>query len=244
MRKKEGIAALLLLGLTGCPSERDRTCETALNSAQGTVQNVDSSSLDSVQQSLDAVGTAVAACKKANKTAEVSQLVRAQHQLSGHLDMLREREAEKARKQLALVDLERYVKDGDPNCPRGQAYRERVSAREVKCIGPQPANMPFAIAEKYFTLRGYKVRHEGKDLKAEYGGELYVFRYEAETDPPVCLKMYPPPGMGWQEAVARFTGIRPDKLKNPGTVRLAQGEKRLSVDESAAKLIAVIGTCW
>lgn len=245
MRTSLGIAALLVLVLDGCPSERDRTCENAFNSAQGVVQNVDSNSLDGVEQSLGAVAQAIAACKKAGKTSEVSQLQGAQRLLAGHLDLLREREADRARRQLALADLERFVKQGDPNCPRGQAYKERQGNREVRCTGPQPANMPISVAEKYFTLRGYKVKRDGATIRAEYGSELYVFQYDSDADgrPPACLVLYPPPGMSWQEATARFTGLNPDKLKSPGTVHVARGDLPLKVDEDEIKLIVRIGTC-
>jgi hypothetical protein len=245
MRTTARLAALALFTLTACPSERDRTCENELNSAQNVVKNVDAKSLDSVEQSLSAVGKAISACKKAEKSSEVSELQSAQRQLSGHLDLLREREADRARRQLALAELDRYVKQGDPNCPRGQAYKESQTNKEVRCTGPQPANMPMSVAEKYFTLRGYKVKREGNDLRAEYGSELYVFQYDSDADgrPPACLKLYPPPGMSWQEAVARFTGLHPDKLKSPGTVRVARGDLPLKVDEDEIKLIATIGTC-
>jgi len=245
MRMRVGIAAFALLSVTACPSERDRTCETSLNAAQGVVQDVDATSLDSVDRSLAEVGKAIAACKKAGKTAEVSQLESARRQLSGHLDLLREREADRARRQLALADMDRLVKEGDPTCPRGQAYKERQGNREVRCIGPQPANMPMSIAEKYFTLRGYKVKREGNTVRAEYGSELYLFEYDSDSDgrPPACLKLFPPPGMSWMEAVARFTGINPDKLKSPGKVKVARGDLPLKVDEDELKLIATIGTC-
>jgi hypothetical protein len=79
----------------------------------------------------------------------------------------------------------------------------------------------------------------------EYGAELYVFEYGAAESkaPPVCLTVYPPPGMGWQEAAARITGARVDRIEKGKPLKAGKRTLDLAVVDEANKVMVKLGKC-
>ncbi|MCE7894986.1 MAG: hypothetical protein DYH12_35650, partial [Sorangiineae bacterium PRO1] len=61
--------------------------------------------------------------------------------------------------------------------------------------------------------------------------------------PARCLRIQPPPEQSWQEAVARATGARPDKLELGGTVATTRGKLALSADADAGTGTVRLGDC-
>ncbi len=241
----ELLALALLFVLVGCEEKKGALCQDTFNSAQQTVNQIDSSSLESVGKSLKAIDGAIAACQSEGKSGEVEELKTARNKISAHYEWLKQRPAKK--QKLSAEELERLVKKGDENCPKGMAYKQRETGKEVRCIGPVPVNMPWSKARAYYERRDFLVR-PGKapaSLEMEYGAELLVFKYAQEKSlkPPVCLTVYPPPGMGWQEATARVTGARVDRIK-PGKPVKAQGrELMLQVVDEPNKVLVKLGDC-
>jgi hypothetical protein len=242
------LAALALVAASGCKNEATRHCHDRMTQAQEIVKNVDSKDLASVKESLAAVEGAQAACTKAGRSSEVESLMAARNQLTGHAAYLEKRATFKQEKALTPAELERLVKEGDPKCPKGQAYRPKDLEKEIRCTGPQPADMTRKRAEEYFTERGYTVRKSDSPptLRAELGGELFVFTHRGTGDgaEPRCLTVYPPPGMSWQEAAARVTGVPPQKLdKEPTSVRTGRGALTMKVTDTEKKVTVEIGDC-
>jgi hypothetical protein len=236
---------LVLLGTLACQSEETKRCHATMTSAQEIVKNVDAKDLSSVEKSLAAVEGALDACTRAGRTAEKDELLRAKNELSGHAEYLKKKASNPARPKVSPEQLAAYEKSGDPNCPKGQAYRQEQSGKEIRCTGPQTIDMPWAKAEEYYKNRGYKLTPDGAALKAEYGAELFVFTYDTaqSASPPKCLAVYPPPGQAWQEAASRVTGIRPDKLDKAKPIATSRGNLALRVEETESKLVVSIGAC-
>lgn len=237
---------LFLWLLSGCNSPERTLCHDKMLEAQSAVNAVESNSSDSLTRSIQLIELAESACKKAGLDAEVKQLTAARERFAGHRSLVDERDArKKAKESLTPAELDKLARDGDPNCPKGQAYKNKASGKEIRCTGVQPVEMGWAQAKKYYESRNFHsvVTHEASALTLESGGEKVVFRYrEKESqEPPQCIMLYPRPGMSWQENVARNTGVSPEKLKRGGTVPLAQGQLTFSVDEQTQ--IAKIGDC-
>jgi hypothetical protein len=240
-------AALPLIFLCfACSNEETRHCHALMTTAQELVKKVDGADLSSVRASIDSVESARAACEKAGRRTEQEELVAAKNQLQAHADYLERKAKEPAKKKQTPEELAALVQHGDPGCPKGQAYRP-APAQEVRCTGPQLVDMSWKSVEGYFNARGYKITTTDTPpvLKAEYGAELlaYTFAKPKDDQPARCLAYYPPPGLPWQEATARVTGAPLRKLENAHTVRTAQGERTLRVDESEKKLIIYVGEC-
>jgi hypothetical protein len=191
------------------------------------------------------VNAAIKACESENKSGEVKELKAAQQKIGAHYEYLKSRPPKRV--ELTPEELETLHKKGDPDCPKGMAYKHRQSKEEVRCIGPLPANMSWKSAAKYFEGRDYKVRPGGEPnkLTAEYGAELYVFEYDRpeSTSPPKCLTVYPPPGMGWQEATARVTGARVDRIKEGEPVKAGNRKLDLGVVNEPNKVVVKLGAC-
>jgi len=217
-----------------------------MTTAQGIVNNVDAKQELSVENSLAAVEAARAACDEAGRTTERDELVRAKNELQAHLDYLKRKATEPKVEKLTPDQIAALVKNGDPSCPKGQAYK-RSPTQEIRCTGPQIVDMNWSNADTYFSNRGYKVTSTPTPptLKAEYGAELVVFTFATENDdqPAKCVAFYPPMGMSWQEATGRITGTAMRKLENAKLVKTAHGEKTLRVDQSETKLIIYVGDC-
>jgi hypothetical protein len=238
------LAAALALA---CESAEVKECLKQYEQTQAIVYKVDAGASESVAQSLKAVEATLALCKKAERHKEVAELTSAKNQLSAQLAAIEKRAARRKRPKHKPEELAQLEKRGDPNCPKGQAYRHKELGKEIRCIGPQVSDMSFGQAKAYFSERNYSIQttDQPASLRAEYGSERFVFDYESpnDTKPPKCLTLYPAPGVPWDEATARATGAAPDKLKRGTPIKAERGELPLKVDDSANKLIIRIGNC-
>ena len=227
---------MLLVGgtLLGCESAETKACLASYAAAQERVTKVEAKSKASVESSLTAVEAALATCKQAQRHGEVDQLVSAKNQLAAQVGALDRRAARKARRPPSAEELKRLEKEGDPNCPKGQAYRPD-GGKEIRCTGPQLAEMTANAAAKYFEELGFRVKRPvSSRVEAEHGAERTTLVY---ADPPGdsaprCIQLVPAPDIPWLEALTRATGANPSKLKTPtGKLKLAQGELPYVVDE-------------
>ena len=175
------------------------------------------------------------------------------NQLLAQRGALERRAKRSTRKAPSAEELRRLEKEGDTSCPRGQAYRplegvdpaRKADAKEIRCTGPQIAEMTADQVTKYFDELGYRVtRPLPERVVAERGAERATFIYAnaAGQVRPHCVIVAPAPDIPWLEALARTTGANPARIKSPtGTVRLAQGELPYTVDEK--HVLIRIGDC-
>jgi hypothetical protein len=241
--------AIVLFGCLGtaCQSEATRHCHDLMSSAQALVQNVDGKDVASVDQSLAAVVQAIDACNQAGRTSEVDALTHGKNELAAQSDYLKKKAARPERKKQSAEELAALVVKGDPNCPKGQAYKPDAGGKEIRCTGPQLVDMSFSEAATYFGNRGYKVTTTDAPptLIAEYGAEKFMFAFAVPKDEhgPRCLTLYPAPGIPYQEATARATGVTMKKIEKDGTLKAAHGDIPIHVDETETKLVIQLGEC-
>ncbi|HSU42444.1 MAG TPA: hypothetical protein VLJ38_22835 [Polyangiaceae bacterium] len=237
------LLAFALAAATGCLDER--RCHDEMTKAQGAVSGIDSHSLASLHAALPALDTALDACEKAKLGEEHGKLLAAKNQITAQISLLERKAARKAGPTLSAAELERIQKDGDPSCPKGQAYKHAGIDKEIKCTGPQLIDMPLDAVKAYFDARHYKLTLTDAPprVRAEFGAELFVFTFDEPGAGAKCLELYPAPNIPWREAVGRATGVRLDKLKNPGTIAAKRGELALHVEDTESKQLARIGDC-
>jgi hypothetical protein len=245
--KRALVLAVIFGGASSACTKAVRRCHELMGSAQEIVKNVDAKDTASVEKSLVAVDMALTACEEAGRNTERAELLQAKNELRVHLDSLEHRANRPAAKQRTPDEIAALVANGDPDCPKGQAYKDNDSKKEIKCTGVLPIDMSWPKAEAYFKHRGFKVTSTDAPpvLKAEYGAELFVFTYAAPKDdkPPKCLVLYPAPEITWEEATSRATGTPQSKLKKGGTVHSDHGDLAVDVDQGENKLIVRIGDC-
>ncbi len=241
--------ACLLLGLSsagGCKSKSTIECQLQFQNAQIVVQK-ESGSAAGLDTSLAAVDKALAACRAADREKEVEQLNLARNALAMHAETVKQRASHQKRVKPTAAQLDELVKVGDPNCPKGMAYKAEGSDRQVKCIGLQPIRMNWYKAHDYYSNLGFHVAttENPPTLRAEHGAELFIFSFARMEDsqPPRCLTLYPEPQLPWQEAVSRATGAPIQKLKIGSPVPMSDGDVALRVDESKDKLVIYLGVC-
>jgi hypothetical protein len=226
-----------------CQNEETKLCLAEVNAAQDVVRELEQSAdIETLERSVSAIDKARAQCKKAGRGSEVEQLTGARNEISAHLELVRKKRGP-PKPKMTPERLAVLVEKGDPDCPKGQAYKHEDA--EIRCTGPQAIDMTLAEAKGYYARRGYKTALEdgGKELRAEYGSELYIFQYDSTSRPARCVIFYPPPGSSWQEATARMTGARPDKLEEGSLVPTARGQQPVTVESGETKLIVKIGRC-
>lgn len=234
-----------MCGLFACDPNA-KVCHERMTSAQAIVSQVDSKSVASLQQSLTAVSEAHAACEKAKLGDEREQLLKAKHEISAQLNLLEQRANRKKRQAPSADELARLVKSGDPTCPKGQAYKPKGGKDEVRCTGPQIADMSAAEVKAYYSDRHFKITSQDNpaEVRAEQGSELYVFAYDKLGDAaPRCVTAYAAPGLSWQELTARLTGMAPEKLKLDAPVKSGRGELQLKVEHPTDKPTVRLGSC-
>jgi hypothetical protein len=234
---------LVLAAATGCLDEKK--CHEQMTSAQGVVSNIDSHSLDSLKGALPPLDAALDACEKAKLGEEHGKLLEAKHQITAQIELLERKAARKSGTAPSAAELERLQKEGDPSCPKGQAYKHAGVDKEIRCTGPQLIDMPLDAVKNYFGARNYNltVTENPTRVRAEFGAELFVFTFDQPGAGAKCLELYPAPNIPWREAVGRATGVRLDKLKNGGTIAAKRGELALAVEDTAQKELARIGDC-
>src|SRR5215471_15170340 len=147
------LAAALLSLLASCRDER--RCHEEMTNAQGVVNGIDSKSIDSLKGAVTVLETAIAACEKAKLGDERSKLLEAKNQIGAQLALLERKAAKKKGPTLTAAELEQVQKDGDPSCPKGQAYRHAGVEKEIRCTGPQLIDMSMDQVKQYFTARNY-----------------------------------------------------------------------------------------
>lgn len=231
--------------LCGCDPDA-KACHEKMTSAQAIVNQVDSKSIPSLTQSLAAVTDAHAACEKAKLGTEREQLLKAKNEISAQLNLLQQRASRKKFQAPTPEELAQLVKSGDPNCPKGQAYKPKDSKSEVRCTGPQLADMNAEQLKQYYGDRHFKLTasESPAEVRAEMGSELYVFAFDKLSDPaPRCVTAYAPPGMSWQELASRLTGTSPEHMKLDAPVKSGRGELALAVEHATDKPTVRLGQC-
>ncbi len=234
-----------VIALFGCDPDVKK-CHQLMTSAQAIVTQVDSKSIASLERSLAAISEAHAACETAKLGTEREQLLKAKHEISAQLSLLEQRANRKKLQAPNPDELARLVKNGDPACPKGQAYKPKDRKEEVRCTGPQIADMRAEEVKAYYGDRRFKVTSKDNpaEVRAELGSELYVFSYDKPSDQaPRCVTAYAAPGLSWQEVVARLTGMPPEKLKLDAPVKSGRGELALKVVHETDKPTIHLGDC-
>jgi hypothetical protein len=239
------LAAFALVTAPGCLDERK--CHDEMTTAQGVVSEIDSHSLDSLHAAIAPLDTALDACEKAKLGEEHGKLLEAKHQITAQIDLLERKALRKSGPVLSAADLERLQAEGDPSCPKGQAYKHAGVDKEIRCTGAQLIDMSMAAVQAYFGMRNYKltVTDAPPRVRAEFGAELFVFTFDQPNADAgaKCLELYPAPNIPWREAVGRATGVRLDKIKNGGTIAAKRGDLALVVEDTEQKQLAKIGDC-
>jgi hypothetical protein len=237
----------VLLGASPAACSRDANdCHERMTAAQAIVAKVDGKSVASLQASLSAVNEAHAACEKAQLGTERELLTKAKNELTAQLDLLEARASRKKVQAPSADELARLVKQGDPSCPKGQAYKPKDSKSEVRCTGPQIVDMSAEALKAYYGDRRFRVKTQEApaELRAELGSELYVFAFDKLTDDaPRCVTAYAAPGLSWQEVTARLTGTSPEKLKLGTPARSGRGELPFKVEHETDKPTIRLGRC-
>ena len=243
MNAKQFLLLCGLLGQVGCESEDAKACRDNYLKAHALIDGMDAKVIESVQPALEAVENTIPLCKKANLHKELAELEKAQRTLQSSANQLR---SYGPRKELSPEELDKLVKDGDPNCPKGQSYNYKKTGKQVKCIGPQVVSFTRGQAEEYFKNRGFRLKVEGTHIDAEFGPESYHYEFAgAEANAKSrCVKVLAMPGMSWEESVSRVTGAHPAQLKKGVVVRAEDGSKwPLAVTDNEKQPMYTLGTC-
>lgn len=237
-----GFALALLLPLTGCQSAEVKECRDKYLETHASVASVDTNDLATVERTLSLVEANLATCRSANLGEESTQLATAKRKLETHLSLLRQRESHKP---LTPEEIDNLVKNGDADCPRGQAYLHKQGGKKIRCVGPQIVSMSLKDARAYFGGRGYKIHERPNGIKAELGAESYIFEYPPDTPevPARCLSVFAIPGISWQEAASRVTGAKPSRLRIGTPIRLGDRDVPYTVDEDPIQAILHLGEC-
>lgn len=228
------------LGGPACQPAEVKECRERYLVTHAQVAGVDPGELVSVESALEAVRGNLEVCERANLSEESKQLSMAKRKLESHQSYLR---ANESRKELTPEQLDALEKNGDPDCPRGQAYQYKKSGKKIRCTGPQIVSMNAKEASSYFAGRGFTVVQTDKGLKAEMGSESYTFEYADRAAAAECVVVFSQPGIAWQETVARVTGAPPSRLKEGTPVRVGKSDLPYSLEVDPVQAVLRFGSC-
>jgi hypothetical protein len=236
------VLAAIVGVLQGCQGAEVTECRERYLVTHAQVGAVDPNDLASVSSALDAVRTNLEVCERAKLTEETKQLSGALRKLESQGAFL---EVQGSQKELTSEELEALEKQGDPDCPKGQVYQYKKSGKRIRCTGSQVLTMSLQQAKTYFGGRGFKLSETGDKLKTERGSESYTFDYteEGREQPATCVVVFSPPGIAWQETVARLSGAAPARLKVGTPVRVGKSDIPYSLEADPVQAILRFGTC-
>lgn len=236
------LVLLPLLVVVGCHSAEVKECRDRYLQTHASVAGVDTGDLLAVERTLAEVEANLVVCQQANLAEESKQLTTAKRKLESHQSYLRQRESHKP---LTPEQIESLVHNGDPECPRGQAYLYKQSGKKIRCVGPQIVSMTLDEARAYFTGRGYTLHDKPNGVKAELGSESYHFEYApgATDEPARCLSVFSVPGIAWQETASRVSGVKPSRLKEGTPMRVGQRDLPFVVEKDPVQAILHFGEC-
>jgi hypothetical protein len=247
IRNQTGVMGFVLLcaalGQAGCESADTKACQDNYLKTHALISGMDSKAIEGVEPVLEAVEQTIALCQKANSQKELAELEKARKTLQSSADHLRQNGS---RKELTPEELEKLLKDGDPNCPKGQSYNYRKTGKQVRCTGPQVVAFSRGQAEEYFKNRGFRLKLDGAHLEAAFGPESYQYEFTGSEDSAKtrCLKVSAALGIPWEESVARVTGAHPAQLKKGKEVRAQDGSKwPLTHTDNEKQAVYTLGKC-
>lgn len=237
-----GAWVVLGWGVAGCQPAEVKECRDRYLVTHAQVAAVDPQDLVSVESALSAVDGNLEVCQRANLAEESKQLGIAKRKLESHQSYLSSRGSQR---ELTSEQLDGLEKNGDPECPKGQAYQYKKSGKKIRCTGPQILSMNETEAKAYFGGRGFKLNSTDKGLKAELGSESYTFEYASNGrgNAAECVVIFSQPGIAWQETVARVTGAMPSRLKLGTPVRLGKLDVPYALETDPVQAILRFGTC-
>jgi hypothetical protein len=229
-------------GLSGCDSAEVKACRSQYLDVYAQVSAVDTTEQKSIEDALQRVTDTLALCERAGLAEEKKQLTVAQRKLESHADFHRRQATQK---KLTPEQLQLLVKQGDPDCPKGQSYMYQKSGSKVRCTGPQIVDMNWQQVHAYFGQRGFKLHQEGATFKAELGSESYTYSFSKAGDasPAKCLVVFAAPQIPWEETASRVTGELPRRIKRDEPVKTAHGPRALKVEEDAVQAVVRLGDC-
>lgn len=237
-----GAGAALVCGVAACQPAEVKECRDRYLVTHAQVAAVDPQDLTSVESALSAVDGNLEVCQRAGLAEESKQLGTAKRKLESHQSYLNSRGSQR---ELTPEQLDALEKNGDPECPKGQAYQYKKSGKKIRCTGSQILSMNEAEAKAYFGHRGFKLNSTDKGLKAELGSESYTFEYAASGrgDAAECVVIFSQPGIAWQETVARVTGAMPSRLKLGTPVKVGKLDVPYALETDPVQAILRFGTC-
>jgi len=169
------------LGLAGCESADTKACYDNYLKTHALIGGMDSKAIESVESTLEAVEQTIALCQKAKSQKELAELEKARKTLQSSADNLRQNGS---RKELTPEELEKLLKEGDPNCPKGQSYNYRKTGKQVRCTGPQVVAFSRGQAQEYFKNPGLRLKVDGAHREATFGPESYQYHLTGPEEPP------------------------------------------------------------
>lgn len=237
---KTALGFLLLAG-AGCQPAEVKECRDKYLLTHAQVAGVDMNDLESVEAAFEAVEANLAPCQKANLTEESKQLNLAKRKLESQVTYLRQ---VANRKELTPAQVDELVKNGDPDCPKGQSYQYKKTGKKVRCTGSQILAMNLAEAKNHFGGRGFRIHELPKGIKAELGSESYSFEYGNGTDVRAsCVVVFSQAGIAWQETVTRVSGVMPQRLKEGTPLTLGKDEIPYTLQVDPVQAILRFGDC-
>ena len=214
-------SASVALFSIGCKDEGTRKCQAALADAQQIV-TAESSTRGGIERGIAAVDVALAACQAAKRSSEVEQLTNARHELSAHLETLKERAGKTRRNKPTPEQIEELIKHGDSSCPRGMAYKAENSDKQIRCTGPQPIRMTFEKARDYYKNLGFRVTatEAPLSLRAEYGRRTRVVHFREQRRRAALPNLLPTTtnAVGGGGCAAHRRAAEPDQARRAGSV--------------------------
>jgi hypothetical protein len=101
--------------------------------------------------------------------------------------------------------------------------------------------------KQHYAKRGFTVAvdPEQKRVRVEYGAEVDIFDFaEANSSQPaICSTLVAPPGIAWQEVVARATGVPPQRLSEGKPVVVGSRTLPVRLEGAGPDKTVLIGEC-
>ncbi len=231
------------LSSLGCKSEGEKKCEKLLNSSEVSLLSMSPTDEESVTSTLESIREALSACE-AVKSPEVPEIKKGLKRVTTHLKRLQAGEV-KAPKPPSQEELVRLEKEGDPECPAGQAYLHPLLGKKVQCRGPRMIEHSYAQVLAYFEKHHIATMVKDAMVRGTQQGvtHSFLFNNKEGKEGPICLLIEAPSDQKEVELVAFATNIAPSRLDLSKPIEIEGKSVPVSVSREGEALQVQLGDC-
>lgn len=239
------LVLLAVAASVGCKSQAEKECDKLVKQSEVSLLSMNPTDEASVTATLGELKEALSACRAA-KSPEVSEIEEGLKNVEHHLRRLESGEVKPPPPPPGAEELSDLEKNGDPGCPRGQAYQHPILKKQILCKGPLMIEHNYEQVVEYFQKHRVEAAKKDAMLRGAQAGVAYTFKFDQveSKQGPLCLTLDAPKEKKPEELIAFATNVPIAKIDvTKPTLLVDDQEVAVKVTTGESGTSVVLGNC-